>query len=149
MLSKTAVLHYACGPQVRPLLILEPQISVSERTAAGDRVDLVVCGLLGRGFTLLRTPAQLAAPARGWQLRLPGSAARLLAPDGEVAYDGSVDPPPGWLDLVRSAGACVVLIGAIGLGTDPGAELTVQDLRRLLNLAARDGALTEAVVTAY
>jgi hypothetical protein len=37
---------------------------------------------------------------------------------------------------VRSAAACVVLIGAIGLATDPGAELTVQDLRRLLNCSA-------------
>ncbi len=40
MLSKSAVLQYATDPRVRPLLILEPKIELSEATAGGEQVNL-------------------------------------------------------------------------------------------------------------
>ncbi len=66
-----------------------------------------------------------------------------------MTYEGGLDQPPGWLDLVRRGNACVVLIGTIGLYAHPGDEMTAQDLRRLLNRAARAGELVGALVTTF
>ena len=66
-----------------------------------------------------------------------------------MTYEGGLDQPPGWLDLVRRGNACVVLIGTIGLYAYPGDEMTARDLRRLLNRAARAGELAGAIVTTF
>lgn len=108
MLSKSAVLQYASGPRIRPLLILE---QLARMTAGGEPMNLWMSGLLDRGFTMLRTGGEFPC-------------------------------------LVRRARACVILIGAIGLNAYPGDEMTVLDLRRLLNRAARAGELAGAVVRA-
>lgn len=149
MLSKTAVLRYASNPPVRPLLILEPLAEVSLKTPSGESVDLLMSELLARGCTLLRTASQFPAPAAGWLLQASGDAARLIAADGDVLYEGGVDPPESWRDLVLASGACVVLFGVIGLGTHLDAELPVPELRRLLGQAARAGELAGAVVRAH
>jgi hypothetical protein len=89
---------------------------------------------------------QFPSPADGWLLQLTPDAGRLLAPDGTIAYRGGVDFPGPWHDLARRGDACVVLAGTIGLRSCPGHQLTVQDLRRLLNQAARAGELAGALV---
>ncbi len=146
MLSKSAVLQYATDPRVRPLLILEPKTELSEPTAGGEQRNLLMAGLLEQSFALLRTAGQLPAPADGWLLQLTPSAARLLTPNDTVAYDGPVDQPGSWLDLVLRAHACVVLIGTIGLYAYSGEEMTTLDLRQLLNHAARAGDLSGGLV---
>jgi len=148
MLSKAAVLSYASEPCVRPLLILEPKTEMSERTASGEPASLWMCGLMDRGFTLMRTSGALPGPGKGWLLQAAPGTARLLAPDDDVAYQGGLDPPPSWLPLVGSASACVVLTGTVGLNAYLGDELTIQDLRRLLNRAAGAAELAGAVVRA-
>jgi hypothetical protein len=148
MLSKAAVLTYASDPCVRPLLILEPTTEMAERTASGEPANLWMCGLLDRGFTLMRTSGGLPGPGKGWLLQAAPGTARLLAPGDTVAYHGGLDPPPSWLPLVGSASACVVLTGTIGLNAYLGDELTIQDLRRLLNRAAGAAELAGAVVRA-
>ncbi len=149
MLARPAVLEYAPGRRFRPVLALEPKVELSGRTAAGEPASLWMSGLLERGFTLVRSAGELPGAADGWLLQLVPNLARLLAPDATVAYQGGLDQPPGWLDLVRHGNACVVLIGTIGLYGYPGDEMTAQDLRRLLNRAARAGELVGALVTTF
>ncbi len=105
-------------------------------------------GLLEQGFTLLRTGGEFRGPVDGWLSQLAPDAARLLAPDASVAYEGGLDQPPDWLDLARRVNACVVLIGTIGPYAYPGDELTVPDLHRLLNQAAQAGELVGGLVRA-
>jgi hypothetical protein len=88
MLSKSAVLEYAAEPRVRPLLILEPKSALSEATAGGEQLDLLLSGLTGRGFTLLRTSGQMPTVADGWLLQFTAGSGRLLTPDDVVAYEG-------------------------------------------------------------
>jgi hypothetical protein len=148
MLSKSAVLEYATEPRVRPLLILEPKTELSEPTLGGERRNLLVSGLLDQGFTMLRTAGQFPARAGGWLLQLDAAAGRLLAPDHAVVYDGPLDRPSSWRELVGRVGACVVLIGTVGLYAHPDDELSPADLRRLLHQAARAGELAAALVRA-
>ncbi len=149
MLARPAVLEYASGPRFRPLLVLEPKVELSRRTAAGEPVSLWMSGLLERGFTLVRTAGELPGLADGWLLHLAPEAARLLAPDDTVTYEGGLDQPPGWLDLARRGNACVVLIGTIGLYGYLGDDMGSRDLRLLLNQAARPGELVGALVTTF
>lgn len=144
MLSKSAVLEFATEPRVRPMLILEPKTELSEPTAGGEPVNLLVARLLDQGFTLLRTAGHLPAPADGWLLEVTAAAGRLLAPDDTIAYEGPVTQPGPWLHLVRRAHACVVLAGTIGLYAHTNDEMPTADLRRLLNRAAQAGELAGA-----
>ena len=48
MQAMPAVLEYASGPRFRPLLVPEPKIEMSGRTAADERVSLWMSGLLER-----------------------------------------------------------------------------------------------------
>ena len=50
---------------------------------------------------------------------------------------------------MRRGHACVVFIGTIGLYAHPADEMKAQDLRRLLNQAARAGELVGALVTTF
>jgi hypothetical protein len=127
MLARPAVLEYAPGRRFRPVLALEPKVELSGLTAAGEPVSLWMSGLLERGFTLVRRAGELPGPADGWLLQLAPDAARLLAPDDTVTYEGGLDQPPGWLDLARRGNACVVLIGTIGLYAYPGDEMKAQE----------------------
>jgi hypothetical protein len=148
MLSKSAVLEYATEPRVRPLLILEPKIELSEATAGGEQMNLLLSGLLDRGFTMLRTAGQLPALADGWLLQFTPGAGRLLAPDDAVAFEGPLSQPASWIQLVRRSQACVVLVGTIGLYARADEDMTTADLRRLLNGAARAGELAGSLVRA-
>lgn len=112
----------------------------------GEQVNLFMSGLLDQGFSLLRTSGQLPAPADDWLLEVTPGAARLLARDDTIAYDGPITQPGPWLHLVRRAQACVVLIGTIGLYAHADDEMTTADLRRLLNRAAKAGELAGAIV---
>jgi hypothetical protein len=148
MVSKSAVLHYAPDPQVRPLLILEPVAGLSQTTASGERVNLWLAAVLDRGVTLLRSGGEFPRPAGGWLLQLAPGGARPLTPDGAAAFEGPVTQPGPWRDLVLGAGACVVLTGAIGLYACSDADMAVQEVRRLVNRAASAGELAGAVVSA-
>jgi hypothetical protein len=148
MLSKSAVLEYATEPRVRPLLILEPQTELSEPTLGGEQRNLLVSGLLDQGFTMLRTAGQFPPPADGWLLELDAAGGRLLAPDHTVVYDGPLDRPGSWQEMVRRTGACVALIGTVGLYAHSDDELAPAELRRMLHQAARAGELAGAVVRA-
>lgn len=106
MLSKSAVLEYATEPRIRPLLILEPQSALSEATSGGEQMDLLLSGLIERGFTMLRTSAQMPAVADGWLLQFSAGSGRLLSPDDVVAYEGPVSQPgpgPTWCASGRLA----------------------------------------------
>jgi len=146
MVSKSAVLEYATEPQVRPLLILEPLTELSEPTPGGERRNLLISGLLDRGFTMLRTAGQFPPPADGWLLQLDAAGARLLASDHTVVYAGPLDRPTSWQQLARQTGACVVLIGTVGLYARQDDELIPAELRQLLHQAARAGELAGALV---
>jgi len=131
MLSNAAVLEYASEPRIRPVLILEPTTELSEPTPAGEQRNLLVAGLLGLGLTQLRAAGQLPPLADGWEFRLGASGGQLLAPAHTVIYDGPIDRPPSWQQLVRGADACVVLIGTVGLHAHAGDELDTGELRGL------------------
>jgi hypothetical protein len=148
MLSKSAVLEYATEPRVRPLLILEPKTELSAATAGGEQMNLLLSGLLDRGFTMLRTAGQFPAVADGWLLQFTAGAGRLLAPDDSVAYEGPLSQPASWIHLVRRSQACLVLAGTIGLYALADDDMTAADLRRLLNGAARAGELAGGLVRA-
>lgn len=148
MLSKAAVLEYASEPRVRPLLILEPKIAVSDRSPGDDSVSLWTADLQQRGFTPLRTSGQLPRVAEGWLLQVAPGAARLLAPDGSPAYEGALDPPRAWLYFVLNASMCVILTGTIGLSTRLEDETGTRSLRALLHQAASSAGLIGAVVRA-
>lgn len=148
MLSKSAVLEYATEPRVRPLLILEPKSVLSEAAAGGDHIDLLLSGLIGRGFTLLRTSGQMPAVADGWLLEFTVGSGRLLTPDDVVAYEGPVSQPGLWAGMVRLGQACVVLAGTIGLYAHADVDITTADLRRLPSAAARAGELVGGLVRA-
>jgi hypothetical protein len=95
---------------------------------------------------MLRTAGQFPPPADDWLLQLDAAGARLLASDHTVVYAGPLDRPTSWQQLARQAGACVVLIGTVGLYADQDDELTPAELRQLLHQAARAGELAGAVV---
>jgi hypothetical protein len=133
---------------VRPLLILERKTELSEATAGGAEMSPLLSGSLDRGFTMLRTAGQLPGLADGWLLEFTTRAGRLLAADDSVVYEGPLSLPAACVDLVRRSQACVVLAGTIGLYAHAEDELTVADLRRLLNAAVWTGELVGALVRA-
>src|SRR5258708_36905383 len=94
MLARPAVLEYAPGRRFRPVLALEPKVELSGRTAAGEPVSLGMSGLLERGFTLVREGGELPGQADGGLLQLAPDAARLLAPDDTMTFQGGIDRPP-------------------------------------------------------
>lgn len=109
-------------------------------------MNLLLSGLLDRGFTMLRTAGRLPAPADGWLLQVTPGAGRLLAPDESAAYEGPLSQPASWIRLVRRGQACVVLAGTIALHAHAGEDTMAADLRRLLNAAARAGDLAGGLV---
>lgn len=144
MAAIAGVMPHAAGH--RPILVLEPRSEIFTLDAS-DRVDLMTADLLGRGWTLMRTPGQIPAHAPGWSIRLPAPGTlRLTGPGGDAMYDGECPWPPEWHALAAAAGACTVLAGSVGLYSHPG-EVTIGQMARMLRLAARAGELAGALVT--
>src|ERR1039458_9747818 len=81
-------------PGRRALLITEPSVRMSSRTSSGERVDLVLAGLLGRGLHLLASIEERAPGAPGWLVSLPSPAEAVIRePDGTLFYAGELDQP--------------------------------------------------------
>jgi hypothetical protein len=103
--------------------------------------------LLRHGLALMPTGSQLPDLAEGWRLQLPDRyRARLLEAEGVVVYNGECAQPGDWGRLVGSAGACVVLVGTIGLYALADQDLTGDRIQQLLDEAANAGMLAGGLV---
>jgi hypothetical protein len=143
----TLALGYQDKPTMRPLLVLEPRTETIGPTQGEERVTVPVAALLRYGLTLMTSGSQLPDLAEDWQLHRPDqSSARLVETRGSVVYSGPCDQPDGWARLVDSVGACVVLIGTIGLYAAPDGELTEDRIRQMLGEAAHVGLLAGGIV---
>lgn len=147
MAAVTLALGYQDEPTMRPLLVLEPRTETIDPTGGEDRVTVPMAALLGYGLTFMTSGSQLPDLARDWQLERPDAdSARLIEASGSVVYAGPCDQPARWAELVDSAGACVVLVGTIGLYAVPDGGLTKERVRRMLAAAAREGMLAGGIV---
>lgn len=143
----TLALGYPDEPAMRPLLLLEPRTETIGPTQGEERVTVPVAALLRYGLTLMTSDSQLPDLAEDWRLHRPGRyRARLVEARGSVVYSGECDQPDDWARLVDSAGACVVLVGTIGLYAVPDDELTEDRVRRMLGEAAHAGLLAGGIV---
>jgi len=132
---------------MRPLLVLEPRTETIGPTQGQERVTVPVAALLQYGLTLMTSGSQLPDLAEDWQLHRPDRySARLVEARGSVVYSGPCDQPDGWVRLVDSVGACVVLAGTIGLYAVPDGELTEDRIRQMLGEAAHVGLLAGGIV---
>jgi hypothetical protein len=147
MRAMTLVLDYPGESTMRPLLLLERRIEAARLTAGGERINVTLATVLGHGLALMSTGGQLPDLAEGWRLLRPDrSSGLLLGPGGEVVYRGGCAQPGEWVRLVDAVGACVVLIGTIGLYAVPGEELTTSRVHQMLDEAARAGSLVGGLV---
>ena len=147
MRAMTLVLEYPDEPEMRPLLLLEHRTEAARSTSGGERISLTMATLLRRGLALMTSGRQLPKLAEGWRLYRPDqSSARLLEPKGEVVYSGGCAQPGAWGRLVDSAGACVVLVGTIGLYAVPDEEVTEDRIHQMLDEAAHAGMLVGGLV---
>jgi hypothetical protein len=146
----TLVLGYQDEPRVRPLLLLERRIEAARLTAGGEKINVTLAALLRRGLEPVHDPGELPGQVRGWRLRRPDRfTALLLASDGEVVYQGACAQPDDWSGLVDAVGMCVVLAGTIGLYAGPDVHLTTGRVHRLLDRAARSGALAGGLIACW
>jgi len=146
----TLVLEYQDEPRVRPLLLLERRIETAKLTAGGERINVTLAALLRRGLKPVHDVGELPAQVRGWRLRRPDRfTALLLASDGGVVYHGACAQPDDWSGLVDAVGMCVVLAGTIGLYAVPDTRLTTGRVHRLLEQAARSGALAGGLIACW
>jgi hypothetical protein len=147
MRAMTLVLSYPVEPRVRPLLLLEHRVETARFTPGGERINVTMAAMLSRGLALVGAGDEMPDLAEGWQLLRPDrSSALLLVPEGEVAYRGGCDQPDEWARLVDAAGACIVLVGTIGLYAIPDDELTAARVHRMLDEAARAGSLAGGLI---
>lgn len=148
MRTMTLALGYPQEPMMRPLLLLEPRTETIGPTHGEEGITVPVAALLRYGLSLMATGEQLPDLAEGWQLHRPDRySARLVEANGAVVYSGECAQPDDWARLVDSAGACVVLVGTIGLYAVPDDELTGDRIHRMLDGAAHAGLLAGGIVT--
>jgi hypothetical protein len=146
MAAKAALFPYPGGSQA--VLLLEPRVEIATRSPGGERIDVLLTGLLRMGLSLVHAVGELPGPAPGWQLELPGRRqVRVTAADGSVAYAGSCGQPRPWRQQIAVTGRCVVLTGTIGLYACPGRGDPAQ-LVDMVEAAARAGQLAGATITA-
>jgi hypothetical protein len=105
-----------------------------------------MAAVLSHGLALVSADGEMPDLAAGWQLLRPDQmSALLLVPDGAVAYQGGCDQPDEWARLVDAVGACIVLVGTIGLYAASDEELTVS-VHQMLDDAARAGSLAGGLI---
>jgi hypothetical protein len=147
MRAMTLVLEYPVEPAVRPLLLLERRTETVKSAQGGEKISLAVSALLRHGLGLMASGSQLPGLAEDWRLHRPDRySARLLEANGVTVYSGACAQPDDWSQLVDSAGACVVLVGSIGLYAIPDDELTEDGIRQTLAEAASAGMLAGGLV---
>ena len=147
MRAMTLVLSYPEEPAVRPLLLLEQRVEAATLTPGGERISVTMAAVLSHGLALMRADGEMPDLAAGWQLLRPDrTSALLLVPDGAVAYQGGCDQPDEWVRLVDAGGACIVLVGTIGLYAASDEELTVSRVHQMLDEAARAGSLAGGLI---
>lgn len=100
---------------VLPILTVASSVSVYTGDPGADPVDVLLSGLLGRGFTLLTgvSMAELGGlpVLPDWSARYEGAELRIVEPGGWF-YLGDVGPavPPSWLSALRARRQLVVLV---------------------------------------
>jgi hypothetical protein len=147
MHSKAALLEYASPPRYRSLLVLEPRVEMAETGPGGERVNLLISGMLEAGLTLMRTGGQMPGPAKGWRLDLSGrESAQLANARGGTVFEGQCELPGDWLEVAGEVGGCVVLIGTVGLYALSDQDMSVGRFHQMLNTAARAGVLAGGLV---
>lgn len=136
--ARALLLPHASGD--RPCLLVEFVGGLATPASEGERVDLVVSGLLRRGLHLHTRLGHLPPAASGWTVRLGAGTARVGQPGGEAMYDGTLTITSPWLDAVTAyGGRCVLLTGTVPARPDGG---TLDALRA----AARNGTLVAGLV---
>jgi hypothetical protein len=147
MRAITQVLTYPSGRGRRPLLLLERRVETTVLNHMGDRIGGTVADLLDQGLALMRAADAMPDLAAGWRLDRsdPGNV-RVLGLTGEIAAGEGCSPPSDWAQLVDPVGACVFLVGTIGLYAVPEADLTGDQVHQMLDDAARAGRLAGGLV---
>lgn len=144
MAATAALLPSADG--LRAVLITELLAPVVQVTGPGERRDLATSALLGMGLHMLATPWDRAPDASGWLVRLSSRAALVTDPAGDCYYEGPLQQPQPWHQLVARRGTVELLAGTAGIGAaapgrpEPGLAA--------LDEAARVGRLVGATVPA-
>jgi hypothetical protein len=147
MRARALVLPYPDEPTARPLLLLEHRVETARFTPGGERINMTLTDVLTHGLTLIRSGDSRPALVPGWRLLRPDRASAVLfVQDGGVAYRGDCVQPDDWTHLVDAAGACVVLVGTIGLYAVPAGELEPARVHQMLDDAARVGSLAGGLV---
>lgn len=147
MRAMTLILEYPDEPELRPFLLLERRAETATSTQGGETISLTVAALLRHGLALMVSGSQLPELAEGWRLHRPDrQSARLVESGGVIVYSGDCAQPGDWVRLVDSVGACVVMVGTIGLYAVPDEELTDGRVHQMLEEAARAGMLAGGLV---
>lgn len=147
MRARALVLSYPDEPAVRPLLLLEHRVETARFTPGGERINMTLADVLTRGLTLMPSGDYLPALVPGWRLLRPDrSSVVLLVRDGGVAYRGECVQPDDWAHLVDAAGACVILVGTIGLYAVLAGELESARVHQMLEDAAWAGSLAGGLI---
>lgn len=142
------------GQALLPVIVAELPNSRAYRANGpagrmGELTDLMVSGLLERGWALVSRLREAPRKVAGWTVAMrPGTAAAKLmmtitANDATVFYEGTAYPPPGWQAAVERYGWCVLYAASVAVGeaTEYGASL------RELRAASARGDLVGARVT--
>lgn len=147
MRAMTLILEYQGEPELRPLLLLERRVETATSTQGGETISLTMAALLSHGLALMVSGTQLPELAEGWRLDRPDRrSARLVESGGVIVYSGDCAQPGDWVRLVDSVGACVVMVGTIGLYAVPEEELTDGRVHQMLEEAAHAGMLAGGLV---
>jgi hypothetical protein len=143
MIGTAAVIPHPNGP--RALLITELSVHLSSVISAGERGDPALDVLLEGGLHLLPRLGDRAPPSPGWALQLPSRwQAAVLDPAGGAHYDGELEQPRAWRQLVRRQRAAELLTGVIGLRSP---ATSPQEALALLAEAAHGGRLAGGTIT--
>jgi hypothetical protein len=136
------------GGAVLPVLVAELRAQVLATPGPdGELTDLMLSGLLERGWVLVGRLREAPRRVPGWSVHIgpgPGDDVQVLITDAEGVefYTGTAWLPDGWRPAVERYGFCVLYAGPSGVGD---MDLADQDARlKALRSAAGNGMLVGA-----
>lgn len=130
-------------PSPHGLLVVSPESGFTYKTENGETINPWLTTWLEAGFALLAPDVLDATPAivEGWSLRVEGGKITCGSSEGAL-FEGEIDTPRPWLEIIASERQCVVLV--VGIGVD-STELG-PGTGSALNLLASKGAVAGGTV---
>lgn len=137
-LAERQALEEAAARPAAALVWEQPSATCYAVTVGGETRDLLVTGLLERGWQLLLGNPQVAtlAPLPGWWLDVDGDEVTLHAHDRrQPLLQAAVPPLPGWRQAVEAEHRCALVTGT-GLGLSRGGAGLLPAIRAARVVAA-------------